>query len=156
MISARLYTSTLKVNPAENQKKGWWQKCSGYIERCITVGLRISGHRAAGIFTDFTEEPKSLGITSTSAIHKSCAASCQHPRKQKRPSLGKNQVKVPHQLSPYALKFEDRSQEETERQERCARGDACKLAKNILELKKRTKLPSSNLPTNGVSQHHPW
>ena len=36
----------------------------------------------------------------------------------KGPSLGKVQVKVPHQRSPYALKFEDRSQEEIERQER--------------------------------------
>ena len=45
-------------------------------------------------------------------------------RKSKGPSLGVIQVKNPHQRSPYAPKFEDRSQEETERQERCARGDA--------------------------------
>ena len=32
-----------------------------FFERCTTIGLRISGHRAAGIFTDFTEEHKSLG-----------------------------------------------------------------------------------------------
>ena len=35
------------------------------------------------------------------------------------------------------MKFEDRSQEEIERQERCARGDAWRLAKNILKLKER-------------------
>ena len=45
----------------------------------------------------------------------------------------KFQVKLPHQRSPYAVKFEDRSQEETERQERCARGDAWRLAKNIIQ-----------------------
>ena len=33
------------------------------------------------------------------------------------------------------MKFEDRSQEETERQERCTRGDVWKLAKNIFKLK---------------------
>ena len=37
------------------------------------------------------------------------------------------------------LKFEDRSQEETERQERCARGDAWRLANNILKLKETDK-----------------
>ena len=38
--------------------------------------------------------------------------------------LGKIQVKNPHERSPYAVKFEDRSQEETERQQRCACGKA--------------------------------
>ena len=42
------------------------------------------------------------------------------PRENKGPSLGIIQVKTSHQRSPYAVKFEDRSQEETERQERCA------------------------------------
>ena len=51
------------------------------------------------------------------------------------PSLGKIQVKIPHQRSPFAMKFEDRSQEETARQERCARRDAWKFAKNIYKLK---------------------
>ena len=37
-------------------------------------------------------------------------------REKKGPSLGKRQVKHPHQRSPYGLKFEDRSFEETERQ----------------------------------------
>ena len=42
-------------------------------------------------------------------------------REKKGPSLGKIQVKIPHQRSPYAMKFEDRSHEETGRQQRCAR-----------------------------------
>ena len=37
------------------------------------------------------------------------------------------------------MKFEDRSEEETERQERCARGDAWRLAKNIYKLKETEK-----------------
>ena len=49
------------------------------------------------------------------------------------------QVKIPHQRSPYAVIIEDRSQEETERQQRCARGDAWKLANNIYKLKETEK-----------------
>ena len=37
------------------------------------------------------------------------------------------------------MKFEDRSQEETERQERCARGKAWNLAKHIYKLKEEDK-----------------
>ena len=40
----------------------------------------------------------------------------------------------PHQRNPNAPKFEDRSQEETEWQERCAREAAWRLAKSILKL----------------------
>ena len=50
-------------------------------------------------------------------------------------SVRKKQVKSSHQLSPSSVKFEDRSQEETERQERCAGGDAWKLAQHIFYLK---------------------
>ena len=57
-------------------------------------------------------------------------------REKKGPSLGKIQVKPPHQRSPFAMKFEDRSHEETERQQRCARR---KLAKNIYKLKENDK-----------------
>ena len=76
-------------------------------------------------------------------------------RENKGPSLGKIQVKIPHQRGPYAVKFEDRSQEEIERQQRCALGDTWRLDKNFLKLKKGTKLLSSHLPTNGVSQRRP-
>ena len=44
------------------------------------------------------------------------------------PSLGKIQVKNPHQRSPYAMKFECRSQEETARHQRCAQSKAWNLA----------------------------
>ena len=62
-------------------------------------------------------------------------------RENKGPLLAKIQVNVPHQRSPYALKFGDKSQEETERQERCARGDAWRLAKSILKIKEKDKAP---------------
>ena len=52
-------------------------------------------------------------------------------------------------------KFEDRSQDVIERQERCARGDALRSVKHILKLKERDKATFSNSPKNGVSQRHP-
>ena len=60
-------------------------------------------------------------------------------REKKGPSLGKVNVKAPHQRIPYALKFEDRSHEETERQQRRARSKAWNLAKNIYKLKEKDK-----------------
>ena len=48
-------------------------------------------------------------------------------------------VKVPHQRSPYAMKLKDRSHEQTERQQRCARSKAWNLAKNIYKLKEKDK-----------------
>ena len=51
--------------------------------------------------------------------------------------LGKESV--PHQRSSYAMKFEERSHEETERQQRCARSKAWNLAKNIHKLEENDK-----------------
>ena len=58
---------------------------------------------------------------------------------KKGPSLGKRNVKVLHQRSPYAMKFEDRSVEETERQQRCARSKAWNLAKNMFQAQKKKR-----------------
>ena len=55
------------------------------------------------------------------------------------PSLGMICPGDPRQCNPNAPKFEDRSQEEKEWQERCAREAAWKLAKNILKLKEKDK-----------------
>ena len=60
-------------------------------------------------------------------------------REKKGPSLGKIQVKHPHQRSPYAMKFEDPSHGETERQQRCVGSKAWNFAKNIYELKEKDK-----------------
>ena len=55
------------------------------------------------------------------------------------PSLGKIHVKVPHQRSPNAMKFEDRSHEETERQQRCVQSKAWDLAKKYLQAQRERK-----------------
>ena len=59
--------------------------------------------------------------------------------RDQNPSLGYICPGEPHQRSPNAPKLEDRSQEETEWQERCAREAAWKLAKSILKLKEKNK-----------------
>ena len=52
-----------------------------------------------------------------------------------------------HQRNPNAPKFEDQSQEKTERQERCAREAAWKLAKNTLKLKEKDQRKENLLST---------
>ena len=68
--------------------------------------------------------------------------------RDQNPSLGMICPGDPHQRNPNAPKFEDRSQEETEWQERCAREAAWKLAKNIIKLNEKDKTaffsPSEN------------
>ena len=68
--------------------------------------------------------------------------------RDQNPSLGYICPGDPHQRNPNAPKFEDRSQEETEWQERCAREAAWRLAKNVLKLKEKNKAtcfsPSEN------------
>ena len=54
--------------------------------------------------------------------------------RDQNPSLGYICPGEPHQRSPNAPKFEDRSPEETEWQEQRAREAAWKLAKNVLKL----------------------
>ena len=55
--------------------------------------------------------------------------------RDQNPSLGMICPGEPHQHNPDPLKFEGRSQEETEWQERCAREAAWRLAKSVLKLK---------------------
>ena len=57
--------------------------------------------------------------------------------RDQNPSLGMICPGDPHQRDPNAPFFEDRSQEETEWQERCARQAAWKLAKNIQKIKEK-------------------
>ena len=78
---------------------------------------------------------KSFWTISTSTVHKSYVASWKHRRKQRSKKI---HVKIPHQRSPpNAVKFEDRSQEEIKRQERCASGDAWRLTRNLFQKAQR-------------------
>ena len=70
--------------------------------------------------------------------------------RDQNPSLGMICPGDPHQRNPNAPKFEDRSQEEAEWQERCAREAVWRLAKNILKLKEKHKTNSSHHRKIGV------
>ena len=94
--------------------------------------MRISGYGAAEVLIDFAEELKPIrcvGFTKAVVRHANI--------REQNPSLGMICPGGLHQRNPNAPKFEDRSQEETEWQERCAREAAWKLAKNILKFKEQ-------------------
>ena len=96
------------------------------------------------VFQDMTP-PKSILRKSTDMQRpiqrvKFTKAIARHTKiRDQNPSLGIICPGDPHQRNPNAPKFEDRSQEETEWQERCAREAAWKLAKNIQKLKEKNK-----------------
>ena len=82
----------------------------------------------------------------TCEVHKAIA---RHTKiRDQNPSLGYICPGEPHERSPNAPKFEDRSQEETEWQEQGAREAAWKLAKNVLKFKEHERAtffsPSEN------------
>ena len=75
--------------------------------------------------------------------------------RDQNPSFGMTCPGDSHQRNPNAPTFEDRSEEETEWQERCAREAAWKLAKHILNFKRRkTKQHSSHFRKIGACLHH--
>ena len=123
---------------------------------------RSSNARQLGcVFQDMTP-PKSIlrkGTDMRKPIQrvKFTKAIARHTKiRDQNPSLGYNCPGEPHERSPIAPKFEDRSQEETEWQEQGAREAAWKLAKHILKLKEKNKAaflsPSENrcLPASSL------
>ena len=68
--------------------------------------------------------------------------------RDQNPSLGYICPSEPHERSPNAPKFEDRSQEETEWQEQGAREAAWKLAKNVFRLKEHERAAFCSSPEN--------
>ena len=76
-------------------------------------------------------------------------AIARHTRIQdQNPSLGYICPGEPHERSPNAPKFEDRSQEETEWQEQGAREAAWKLAKSVFKLKEHERATFFSSPEN--------
>ena len=97
----------------------------------------------ACVFQDMT--PKSILRKSTDMPKliqrvKFTKAIARHTKiRDQNPSLGYICPGEPHERSPNAPKFEDRSQEETEWQEQGAREAAWKLAKNVFKLKEHER-----------------
>ena len=107
----------------------------------------MSGYGSAEVVINLTEELRHAQkpiqrVKFTKAI-------ARHTKiRDQNPSLGMICPGGPHQRSPNTPKIEDRSQEETEWHERCAREAALRLARSILKVKEKHKAaffsPSEN------------
>ena len=108
------------------------------------LGLRLARLGSIG-FSKWKTVPgkpdaKSFGINSKSTVHSVYATSSKYPGKERTIAWKNTSQTSTSAKSPYAMTFEDRSQEETARQERCAKGKAWNLAKNIYKLKENDKI----------------
>ena len=134
VTSAHLHTGRLKVNPARIRRrmvtKVQWQYWK--IHDSWVAYFRTQSRR--DLYRFYGRAQKSWD--QFDACH---AASRKHPRKRRSVTRKKSSQSSSSAQSVRFQKFEDRSQEETERQERSARGDAWRLAKNILKLKEKDK-----------------
>ena len=126
------------------------------------IGCQSSNARQLGCVFQDMKPPKSI-LRKSSDMRKPIQrvkftkAIARHTKiRDQNPSLGYICPGEPHQRSPNASKFEDRSQEETEWQEQGAREAAWKLAKSVFYLKERDRatffspseswcLPAANL-----------
>ena len=142
-------------------KKGNWHERGSVTDRSHdrsgqpeeSSQRRLSDARQLGcVFQDMTP-PKSIlqctDMPKPIQRVKFKKAIARHTKiRDQNPSLGYICPGEPHERSPNAPKFEDRSQEETERQEQGAREAAWKLAKNVFELKEHERAtffsPSEN------------
>ena len=100
------------------------------------VGCSSSNTRQLGCVFQDMEPPKLTSILRKSSDMQKPIQRVKFTKATKirdqNPSLGLVCPGEPHQRSPNAPKFEDRSQEETEWQEQGAREAAWKLAKSVL------------------------
>ena len=125
-----------EILPKKERKR--WQECCGYCEKRITIVLRLARLGSTGFSKRkiaFRETRcKVLGSIRKVRFTESSLRQA-NIRAKRGPSLSKIQVKIPHLRGLYATKFEDKSHEETEREQRCARSMAWNLAKNMNKLK---------------------
>ena len=134
----------------------FWEKCS-YAHRQVdeqpskrskkngdnsAVAILKSTRQLGCVFQDM-EPPKSTTILRKSSntlkpigcVRFTKAVSRHANIRYQNPSLGMISPGDPHQRNPNAPKFEHRSQDQTECQERCFREAAWRLAKSILKIK---------------------
>ena len=123
------------------------------LERGPSKRRSLNARQLGCVFQDM-KPPKSILRKSSDmqrAIQrvKFTKAIARHAKnRDQHPSLGMICPGEPHQRSPNAPKFEDRSQEETEWQEQGAREAAWKLAKSILKSRKKHKTAFFSLYEN--------
>ena len=137
VMCARLHTGRLKVNPEET-KKGGDKRAVAIVRSVRQLGCVSQDAEPPESVSISRKGPKVLGSFRRVRFTQSTLRRARI-RENKGPSLGKIQVKAPHQRSPYAVKVEDRSQEKTERQERWARGKAWNLGRHFYKLQEKDK-----------------
>ena len=145
-------------------KKGDWQERESVTDEChdrpgkpgkrsdkklgqSSSKRQSSNARQLGCVFQDMEPPKSFLILRKSSDMqkpiqrvKLTKAIARHTKiRDQNPSLGYICPGEPHERSPNAPKFEDRSQEETEWQEQGARDAAWKLAKHVFKLKEHQR-----------------
>ena len=118
------------------------------------VGRRSSNTRQLGCVFHDMKPPKSI-LRKSSDMQKPIQrvkftkAIARHTKiRDQNPSLGMICPGEPHQRSPNAPKFEDRSQEETEWLEQGAREAAWKLAKSVFKLDEHERAAFFSSPEN--------
>ena len=123
------------------------------LERGSTVRQSFNARQLGCVFQDM-KPPKSILWKSTNMQRpiqcvKFTKAIARHTKiRDKNPSLGHICPGEPHQRSPNAPNFEDRSLEETEWQEQGAREAAWKLAKTVLKIKEHERATFFSSPEN--------
>ena len=147
---AKSAVAMLKENE-QNYRTGR-PRCISLFIKYTTIGMRIPGYGAAEVFIYFTEELRHTENRSDVFDSlKPCYVMLTF--ENQNPSLGMICPGEPHQRNPNAPKFEDRSQEETEWQERGAREAASRLAKSVLKLKDKKKAAFFSPSEKGACLH---
>ena len=169
-------TTTELMTQCSTTSKGNWQERGPVTDQCHDrpgkpgkrsdkkLGQKSSKRQSSNarqlicVFQDMTP-PKSILRKSTDMQKpiqrvKLTKAIARHFKiRDQHPSLGYICPGEPHQRSPNAPKFEDRSQEETEWQEQGAREAAWKLAKRVLKLKEDERATFFSLSEIGACLH---
>ena len=137
------------------------KKHESYYRTGRPVVCNSSNTRQLGCVFQDMEPPKSSSILRKSSDIRKPIRYVQFTKavvrhvdiRDQNPSLWMICPGDPHQRNPNAPKFEDRSQGETEWQERWAREAAERLAQNILKLKEKINQHSSHLRKIGACLH---
>ena len=152
-------------------KKGNWQERESVTDGCPDrpgkpgkrsdkkLGQNSSKRQSSDarqlgcVFQDMTPPKSILGKGTDMPKPIQCVkftkAIARHTKiRDQNPSLGYICPSEPHERSPNAPKFEDRSQEEPEWQEQGAREAAWKLAKNVFKLKEHQTATFFSSPDN--------
>ena len=135
--SALTHTARLMNSPARSLKKSGDKSAVAILKNTRQFGC-VSQDMEPPKSTTFLRKSSNI-LKPIQSVQITKAVFYHANIRDQNPSLGMICPGEPHERSPNAPKFEDRSQEETEWQERCAREAACRLAKNILKLKEEHK-----------------